>query len=130
MLTQKVFKAIREKMSYAPLVRIQQDNASCHVCPATTKVLKSSGLHPRHGGTKIVMVDQSANSPETNANDLGFFPSMSARISKTKPHTIEDLCKEVHRSYHDYEPETLGNIFDMKTRVLGEIIKAKGNNHH
>ena len=49
-------------------------------------------------------------------------------MSKHSNRAVEELVKWVEQEYWAYDRDTSGRIWDMKTRVLGEVIKHKGNN--
>jgi hypothetical protein len=93
----------------------------------TPVILKRAGKIARHGGPIIETITQPSNSPDLNVNDLGFFPSMSSRVSKMKVRTVPEL---VHGCFRDYPAQTLENIYSLKGRVLAEIIKRNGNNDY
>lgn len=116
-------------MSHAEHVTVQMDNASPHTSKNSGSILNTRGAYPRISEVKISVVQQEPNSPETNANGLAFFPSMSARVSKARSAGPEQLVKAVDKCFEDYDPATLSAVFDSKTRVIEEIIKHKGNNH-
>ena len=116
-------------MWWAKTVTVQQDGASPHTGDSTPAILKRSGSNPTVPGNCIIeMVTQSSNSPDTNTNDLGFFPSMSSRVNKCGQRNLSELVKFVDKEYWSYPEATLENIWAMKGRVLGAIIKAGGNN--
>eukprot|EP00959_Pyramimonas_sp_CCMP1952_P266313 5567785-Pyramimonas_sp.AAC.1 len=129
LMTKKVFPAIRRKMPWAKLVTIQQDGASPHTGKDNPRHLKTAGMNPRvPGNAKITILTQPSNSPDNNLNDLCFFPSMSARVAKCGHRTVDELVEMVEKEYWNYDQATLLRGWEMKTRVLGEIIKHKGNN--
>ena len=115
-------------MSWASTVTVQMDNASPHTGGNTLQILANEGVTNRRGGTKIVLERQVANSPDSNANDLAFFPSLSARVSKRKMRMTEDLVREVHTCYAQYDSATLTRVFEYKSLIMSEIVKAQGNN--
>eukprot|EP00959_Pyramimonas_sp_CCMP1952_P459521 9478375-Pyramimonas_sp.AAC.1 len=53
-----------------------------------------------------------------STNDLGFFPSMSTRVSKHSSRSVDELVKFVHDEFRAYYAETLDRIWEMKRRVL------------
>jgi len=95
MCTQKVFKAIREKMPWADKVTVQMDGASPHTGKDSVNVLNIAGRQCRHGGPIIEMLVQPSNSPDLNANDLGYFASMAARVNKCHVRDVDGIVKAV-----------------------------------
>ncbi|XRB10187.1 Aste57867_9103 protein [Pycnococcus provasolii] len=90
----KVFAAIREKMPWATCVTVQQDNATPHVKKGNADILKAAGEPPAAGGPRIVTIEQPPRSPDTNVNDLAFFNSLGAKVSKkTKTFDEEELAQ-------------------------------------
>ena len=87
-------------------------------------------MYPRLAeSATISVVTQPSNTPDTKTNVLCFFPSMSARVNNKKKRNLEELVKRVEREYWSYDTETLERGWAMKSRVLAEIMKAKGNNN-
>ena len=130
MMTGLVFKSIREKMPWADVVKVQMDGAPGHTGKETPKILNKAGKICRHGGPIIELITQPSNSPDLNVNDLGFFPSMSSRVSKIKTRKIEELVGQVNKCFADYDSETLERLWSLKTSVLAEIVKVQGNNNY
>jgi len=87
----------------------------------------------RLGNTHTKVEVQPSNSPDVNGNDLGFFPSMSARVSRfeaVEPRNVPTLFKNVLRCYTEYDAETLERVWLSKSRVMQCIIDDKGNNYY
>ena len=76
----------------------------------------------------IDIVAQEAQSPDTNANDLGFYASIDSKMPKYRSFNLDKLYKEVERAWNEYPSELLGKIFDTKHAMMAEIIKHKGDN--
>ena len=127
MITQKVFKAIRQKMSWADRVSVQWDNARPHTKDAIqASLLKACKGH--RGRVPIDIVPQEAQSPDTNANDLGFYASIDSKMPKFRSFDLDKLYKEVEKAWADYPSELLSKIFDTKHAMMAEIIKHNGDN--
>ena len=128
MMLQKVYPAIRQKMAFADIATVQQDNASPHTCQNSIAILNRSGNYSRILDVKIQIEKQESNSPDTNGNDLAFFPSCASMVSKRKTRTLDMLVDEVTTCYDEYPSHKLARVFSYKNVVLNEIIKYKGNN--
>jgi hypothetical protein len=61
-------------------------------------------------------------------------PELEVQLSKAQRskanRNVEELARQVRREWRIYPSETLNQMFDTKTRVLGAIIKAKGRNDY
>ena len=85
-----VMPAARRAFPNAPKITIQFDNAPGHKTTADDngKTKLAATLAPQmrglHGRPEIVFGEQVANSPDTNACDLGFFKSMDLRLPKKR----------------------------------------------
>lgn len=131
MMIQQVFKAIREKMSWADQVTVQFDNARPHTSKDVTRYLKSACNDKGKDGksrVKISILDQPAQSPDTNCNDLGFYASLDSQMPKRRSFNVDKLYGEVRTAWAKYPSEKLHQIFDTKSAIMEEIIKAKGDN--
>ena len=131
MMIQKVFKAIRQKMSWADCVKVQFDNARPHTAQNVTKYLKTAASNKGPNGkprVPIEIVDQPAQSPDTNCNDLGFYASIDSRMPKFRSFNLDQLFAEVCQAWNAYPSEKLRDIFDTKHAIMEEIIKDKGDN--
>ncbi|XP_057770889.1 uncharacterized protein LOC130990682 [Salvia miltiorrhiza] len=105
---------------------IQQDNAKPHIKPNDPDFLAVANTD----GFNIQLVCQSANSPDTNVNDLGFFRAIQT-LKYQKPATdVEELLKNVNDAYVEYPPEKINNVFLTLQGCYHEIIKAKGGNNY
>ncbi|ETO67125.1 hypothetical protein F444_15875 [Phytophthora nicotianae P1976] len=54
---------------------------------------------------------QPANSPDINANDLGFFNSLQSLQYKKRAKTIEDLVNNVDSAFKDLHYTKLDSVF-------------------
>ena len=130
-MIQHVFKAIREKMSWADQVTVQFDNARPHTSGEVTRYLKTAcndkGLNGK-SRVKINILDQVTQSPDTNCNDLGFYASLDQHMPKYRSFNLDKLYGEVRTAWAKYPSDKLHKIFDTKHAMMEEIIKAKGDN--
>ncbi len=125
----KIFPAIRRKMPFTKRVIVQMDNAKPHVGGKTVDVLNKAGRGKKENGPTIKMLLQPAQSPDTNALDLGFFKSMLCRLQRSsKGKSIGALLKNSRKIWKKYPEEILEKIFVLKTKVLELIIDDKGGN--
>ena len=76
----------------------------------------------------IDILDQAAQSPDTNGNDLGFYASMESHMPKHRSFDLDKLFDEIKSTWDKYPSEKLHTIFDTKHAMMEEIIKAKGDN--
>ena len=127
----KVFAAIREKMLWATCVTVQQDNATPHVKKGNADILKAAGEPPAAGGPRIVTIEQPPRSPDTNVNDLAFFNSLGAKVSKkTKTFDEEELAQIVEDEYNNYPEEKLCDLWKLKRELLHLIFADDGGNNY
>jgi hypothetical protein len=131
MMVDKVFRAIRRKLHWVSHVTVQVDNASPHVGSDTINFLNDAGTgrHPI-----LSVVTQPAQSPDTNCLDLGFFRSIqnAVNVMQRQEHfnNVSALCEHVNQCWRDYPAEKITRIFEVKTRIMQEIIKDNGDNKY
>lgn len=86
---------------------IQQDNARL--------LIKDSDIDFRatrsHNGFNIRLVQQPANNPDTNMNDLGFFHSIQALQMEAACKTVKELMNAMDSSFKRLSALTLDNMF-------------------
>ena len=136
MLRTLVIPAIRRKMSWAKKVALQFDNAPGHKTkgnkaePDSAIAIKLAGVlkAPRAGSPEIVIFVQEPNSPDTNANDLGFYNSWDSRLPEVRSFKLDEFWKQCKKCFDDYPSELLDKIFDTKMTVIKCIIGAGGDN--
>ena len=87
-------------------------------------------LKPAAGqtGPEIVIFKQEPNSPDTNANDLGFYNSIDSRLPQVRSLKLDEFWKQILKAWADYPSDVLDKIFDTKMTVVKCIIEAKGDN--
>ena len=80
-------------------------------------------------GIKLADPRQAAQSPDTNTLDLGFNKSIDSRLPKMRSYDLDAFEGEImEASWEEYPEDKLDDIFDMKQRVLDEIVKDGGGN--
>ncbi len=129
MFREKVIPAALEKCKWAKKIIFQVDGATPHV--AALKNLRAYGetVTPR-----VEFVQQPANSPDTNINDLAFFASLKAGVytPQEEDDFFDDLLdlrarvREVYDTYHS--TEKLQKLFRLKRAVMAEIVAHRGGN--
>jgi hypothetical protein len=131
MMTEKVIPAIRSKMTWATKVYIQIDNASPHTGRNTVSRIQQHADRSK-SKTRIELVLQPPQSPDTNANDLGFFNSLQTRVRKLNRQfrslDKEKLAERVVTEFENYPPEILRKLFETKSLVLRTIYQHSGSN--
>lgn len=128
MMRADVIPAIRHKFKGAKTVTIQYDNASPH----KTKAKKGEKLMTerladvlkQRTGPKIEVVSQVAQSPDTNACDLGFFRSMDSRLPAIRSFDLDKFEQQCLTAFREFSPEKLTGLFDAKQRVCKCILES------
>ncbi len=131
MMLKKVIPAIKSKMSWAPNVFIQADNASPHTGDNTITKINTSA-NAKASGTKVKVVLQPPQSPDTNANDLGFFHSLQTQLRRNgrqeRLADREQLVEKVEELFQNYPASTLKKLFETKSQVVKKIHERCGTN--
>jgi hypothetical protein len=130
MMKDEVLPAIRAKWPAEDgecVVGLQEDNAKPHN-KGSDEEWTMLCVDPTERVT-FRAVEQAANSPDTNVQDLGFFRSLqSADWSQTPATTIDGLIDNVQAAFRDYCPKTLNRVWLTHATVCNEIILDGGNN--
>jgi hypothetical protein len=103
-------------------IYIQQDNARTHVLPSDPAFIAAVA----ETGMDIKLMQQPANSPDTNVLDLGWFSSIQSLTLQSAPDTIQDLIISVEEAYDNYDPRNLDKVFVTLQTVLVEIMRYEG----
>ncbi|CAN0083821.1 unnamed protein product, partial [Pylaiella littoralis] len=119
-----VFPDIAAKFPASPIVYAQQDNAPGHRVTADPAIVAAA----QQGGTRIELINQPPNSPDTNILDLGFFNSIQSLQDRTTPSTIDQRVAEVERAFWAQSSDTLDRVCTTLQSVLQEIMLARGDN--
>ncbi|CAM9611607.1 unnamed protein product, partial [Choristocarpus tenellus] len=123
MIEEKVLPAIVSHSCLLELDKIflQDDQARPH----STSLDKTVDAWASAGGYSICVVKQPAQSPDFNALDLGFFRSLQTREGWIRSDNIDDLVKNVLKTYQEYDAETHGrvgqNLFTRYMTVLNHL---------
>ncbi|CEG35741.1 uncharacterized protein PHALS_05143 [Plasmopara halstedii] len=107
-------------------VVLQQDNAKPHVTVDDPEVHSACSA----GGWDMKLTAQPANSPDFNANDLGFFASLQSLQHKMKAKTIEDLVNNVDDAFAKLHYTALDKVFLTLQSVLQETMHIDGCNKY
>ena len=122
-LCEKVIPAIEARWpEEGGIIYIQQDNAKTHVLPSDQgfkDAVEESGLDIR-------LTQQPPNSPDMNALDLSFFPSIQSLTLESAPNTIQELIESVEEAYDRYDVNKLARVFITLQSVLIEVMKDEG----
>ncbi len=143
MMTTKVFPQIRKLYAGQEKVTVQHDGASCHgnATSKTRELLEKAGREHKRGEPLIVLVTQSAQSPDFNICDLAFFRALSVAVRKrrrtimrgAKRFDIDQLVEDVHEAFLEYDSDQLEKMWQHKTYVIGAVLttapKVGGSNY-
>ena len=143
MMTTKVFPQIRKLYAGQEKVTVQHDGASCHgnATSKTRELLEKAGRKHKRGEPLIVLVTQSAQSPDFNICDLAFFRALSVAVRKrrrtimrgAKRFDIDQLVEDVHEAFLEYDSDQLEKMWQHKTYVIGAVLttapKVGGSNY-
>ena len=83
---------------------MQQDNAPAHRINDDPEVVAVGTAD----GWNIKLINQPANSPDTNILDLFFFNSIQALQDQTTLNTVDEVIAEVRRVFEQQETAVLG----------------------
>ena len=81
-------------------------------------------------GFDMHLINQSAQSPDLNILDLGFFRAIQSIKEQLSIKDEEKLIKAVEDAYNNYDPVHLNYIFLSLQQCMVEILKCKGNNNY
>ena len=73
-------------------------------------------------------LQQPAQSPDTNKNDLGFYSSIDSKLPQYRDFNLDAFSAQVQSAFDAYDPQLLTNIDSAKKVVLSRIIEFKGDN--
>jgi len=117
-----------EKMSWAPEIVIQMDNARAHI---GSDLVNKVNEHGRTLTPPVRIELQPPNSPDTNINDLCFFSSLASAVSKQHTPNPDTLAKEVTRLFKTWHTrDKLMKLWDIKTACLTKIWESEGDNDY
>ncbi|XP_074362072.1 uncharacterized protein LOC141702269 [Apium graveolens] len=127
-LIQKIIPAIKAKWpSNSDLnILIQQDNAKTHIQGNDQDFINAA----QSDGFNISLVNQPANSPDLNINDLGFFRIIQGLQHEKAPKTVCQLVDAVTKAYIEVSDKTLNFVWLSPMSCMNEILKHKGNNNY
>ncbi len=101
LITEKVIPAIRRKWPgpKSDIIVIQQDNAPFHVSIDGVDVAEEG----QRFRWNIKMTNESANSPDFNVLDLGFFRVVQFLLYELAPRTIQELSNACNAAFDAYQ---------------------------
>lgn len=119
----EIMPAVSNRMYWCQNIFIQIDNARPHVGKNNVQKLNDFGdtLNPT-----VTVVNQPAQSPELNINDLGFFHSLNKRCQKHLPNNLDVLWDKLQVEFRSTKEETLNSLFSSKSRIVNQIISSRG----
>ena len=103
-------------------VYIQQDNARPHLVnnePDLRDAMSSDGWDLR-------LINQPANSPDTNILDLGFFNSIQSLQDRTTPKNIDEIVAAVKAAWDGQSSKVLNRVWLSLQSCRQEIMLAGG----
>ena len=108
----KVFSLIQKRFKdkKGELITVQHDGATSHNGHGNKEFFDSLG---QKGGWNIVMVTQSAQSPDLNILDIGVFRSMQSRSEeyRMESNTVSDLVARVKKTFVTYPSQLLDSCW-------------------
>ncbi|KAL6586047.1 hypothetical protein OROMI_002691 [Orobanche minor] len=127
-LIHQIIPSIKEKWppNASKDIIIQQDNDRPHISnedPEFRAAASSDGFN-------IVLMQQPANSPDTNVNDLSWFRALQSLHMETGAYNIDELVNAVAESFEKMEPSKLNTVFLSLQQCMLEIMKVKGQNNY
>jgi chemotaxis protein histidine kinase CheA len=126
-LIDKVLPAMRDAWpaeDAGQTIFVQQDNAKPHILPNDQEFQDAVSKI----GMDIQLVQQPANSPDLNVNDLGFFNSIESLTDRRSPRTLNDLIRDVQEEFAAYDAPTLNRIFISLQTCMTEVLNNSGGN--
>jgi hypothetical protein len=126
-LIDKVLPAIRDAWpaeDAGQTIFVQQDNAKPHILPNDQEFKDAVAKI----GMDIQLVQQPANCPDLNVNDLGFFNSIESLTDRISPRTLNDLIRDVQEEFAAYDAPTLTIIFVYLQTCMTEVLNNSGGN--
>jgi hypothetical protein len=105
---------------------IQQDNAPSYVRADDADF----ALAVARTGLDICLTNQSANSPDMNCLDLGFFASLQSITDRTTSRNMDELIQNVCMEYQNYNPVILNRVFLTLQGCMIEVMKDSGGNRY
>ncbi|ETN19672.1 hypothetical protein PPTG_04906 [Phytophthora nicotianae INRA-310] len=125
-LCRMVIPRIKEVWPSGKRVVLQHDNAKPHVAADDPEVVAACSL----GNWNMKICPQPANSPDFNANDLGFFNSLQSLQYKKRAKTIEDLVNNVDSAFKELHYTKLDSVFRTLQSVLQASMRVDGCNKY
>ena len=120
-----VLDKIREQIPMDVPVVIQHDNATPHVGKGNREKLREAGL-----AKNITFVEQPAQSPDMNINDLAFFYSLQCDANELKGDDCDlwKLKESVLQAFDEYEPDRLERMEAILYEIYRQVMEHGGGN--
>lgn len=81
-------------------------------------------------GWDIRLVNQPANSPDTNVLTLGFFNSVQSLQDRMTPKNVDNLVRAVKEAWDEDPPAMLSRVWMSLQACLQEIMLAGSDNNY
>ena len=107
-------------------ITVQQDNARPHIFPNDPDFLAAA----ENQGLQLVLRKQSANSPDQNINDLGFFSAIQALQQEQTANSVDELIHHVKSAYADYDPRLLNRVWLTHQQCMIKCMEEQGSNKY
>lgn len=105
---------------------LQHDNAKPHVSASDPEVVAAL----TEGGWDGSIDPQSANSPDFNVLDLGFFASLQTLQHRKKARTIEQLVDNVEEAFRELPFTKIDRVFMTLQSILEACMDVDGGNKY
>ncbi|CAM9411078.1 unnamed protein product, partial [Discosporangium mesarthrocarpum] len=125
LMIDKVIPAIKARTPRPPghTIFLQQDGAKPHTGGGVMEAIQAKA------GDSIILESRSANSPDLNVNDLGFFHSIQQLKEDVGVlSSPENLVEAAVEALDVYPRETLDRVWQSLFAVLGEVLGSNGDN--
>lgn len=131
MMTERVFPAIRRKMSWLREVNVQFDNARPHTKASIQSRLLAAARNKRGStGVEIKLSPQPAQSPDLNLNDLGFYSSLDKSIGNERSFNLLKLWDQISSAFQNYDSSKLAKLVETKKSVILKVLEHGGDNDY
>jgi hypothetical protein len=133
LLMDRVVPAIMEKHPSFHLgkkVKIQQDGAPSHGVLARRPEVFTEAMEELGIGDCIQLITQPAQSPDMNANDLGFFAAIQAAYYRKSPKNPVELLDMVQQCFDEYDSHKLNRIWLTLQSCMNQVIDIRGSNDY
>ena len=100
---------------------MQMDNAGSHGMATLIHKKIANALPARKGGgPSIKLVDQPAQSPDTNVCDLGLFRGVDSLIPKFRPFHLDEFARMISKAHLQYPGDKVELLYETLDDRLQE----------